>query len=308
MENDSKYFFARILFFSDSILNCVPCNKQFRSQQALEQHIQVGHRCELCNKSFQSIHSKRQHTRSAKNHSMENHRPVVKAAPPQMPVQDCQEGNDQPPELGIGTNGDNLNLTYTGVPRAAVTPVFKIACRLRFMKPDVNMLLRRIDTQLDTMVISALIEAALRLLPPDNSPNGRAEAEERMRQKRERALIQETSFIDRMRDLGYQFRTEREQKELRLSPTPDIRFLEPVSVNGHSCYWIEYKNYFGFKANPFITSKNKKQFRKYVSGLGPGAVVYKLGYEIEHIAMIGVETFREAEFLNNLEQESRLRK
>jgi len=71
-----------------------------------------------------------------------------------------------------------------------------MACRLRFMKPDVDMLLRCIDTQLDTGVILALIEATLRLLPPNNSPIGRAEAEERIRQKRERALIQETSFID----------------------------------------------------------------------------------------------------------------
>ncbi|KAI9045748.1 zinc finger protein [Aspergillus affinis] len=238
---------------------------------------------------------------------MPNRRGVVKTALRQTLSQDYTEVNHRPPALMIGAIGDDLILPYTGIPRTAVTPVFKMACRLRFMKPDVDMLLRRIDTQLDTMVISALIEAALRLLPPDNSPNGRAEAEERMRQKSERALIQETSFIDQMRDLGYQFQTEREQKESRLSPTPDIRFHEPVLVNGHSCHWIEYKNYFGFKANPFITSKNKKQFRKYVSGIGPGAVVYKLGYEIEHIAMIGVETFREAEFLYNLGQESRLR-
>jgi len=96
----------------------------------------------------------------------------------------------------IGAIGNNLTLPYTRVPRTAVTPVFKMACRLRFMKPDVDMLLRCIDTQLDTGVILALIEATLRLLPPNNSPIGRAEAEERIRQKRERALIQETSFID----------------------------------------------------------------------------------------------------------------
>jgi len=39
-----------------------------------------------------------------------------------------------------------------------------------------------------------------------------------------------------------------------------------------------------------------------MSELGPGAVVYKLGYEIKHIATIGVETFREAKFLYNLGQ------
>ena len=64
---------------------------------------------------------------------------------------------------------------YPGVARTTVAPVFKMACHLRFMKPDVDMLLRRIDTQLDHGVISALIEAALRLLPPDETPEGKGE-------------------------------------------------------------------------------------------------------------------------------------
>ena len=64
----------------------------------------------------------------------------------------------------IGAAVDDFDPPYTGIPRAAVIPVFKMACRLRFMKPDVNMLLECIDTQLDRMIISALIEAALRLL------------------------------------------------------------------------------------------------------------------------------------------------
>lgn len=89
--------------------------------------------------------------------------------------------------------------SYIGVPRTTVAPVFKMACRLRFMKPDVNMLLGCIDTPLDRMIISALIEAALRLLPPDNTPEGRAEAKERMQQKMEQALLNEVSFIDQMR-------------------------------------------------------------------------------------------------------------
>ncbi|KAJ5559520.1 hypothetical protein N7513_001919 [Penicillium frequentans] len=188
-----------------------------------------------------------------------------------------------------------------------VAPVFQMACRLRYMKPDVDMLLRYVNTQLDNMIISALIEAALRLLPPENTPEGKAEAKERMQQKRERALLHEVSFINQMRSLGYRFLTESEQKESQLSPTPDIRFHEPVSIHGQSCNWIEYKSYFGFKANPFIASKDKKQFKKYASELGPGAVVYKLGFETGHITATEIGSFREAEMLYLLGRQSRPR-
>ena len=177
-------------------------------------------------------------------------------------------------------------------------PVFKMACHLRFIGPDVDVLLGRIDTQLDRTVVSALIEAALRLLPPDDTIEGRLEAKERMQQKIERALFYEMAFIDQTRGLGYRLLTEQEQKKLDLRPTPDIRFLEPILVHGHLCHWIEYKSYFGFKANPFIASKEKKQFKKYASELGSGAVVYKLGFEVDYIVVPGIRLFREAEVLH----------
>ena len=189
-----------------------------------------------------------------------------------------------------------------------VTPVFKMACRLRFMKPDVNVLLSYIDTQLDRMIISALIEAALRLLPPDDTPEGRLEAKEIMQQKMERANIQEIAFVNQVRGFGYQFLTEKEQRNGQLRSTPDIRFLEPILIDGHLCHWIEFKNYFGFKSNPFIASKNKKQLKRYSSEIGSGAVVYKLGFEIDHIVIAGIHSFREAEVLHFLEQQSKLRK
>jgi hypothetical protein len=189
-----------------------------------------------------------------------------------------------------------------------VAPVFKMACRLRFMKPDVNMLLSFIDTQLDHMIISALIEAALRLLPPADTPEGRLEAKEIMQQKMERANLQEVAFVNQVRDFGYQILTEKEQRKGQLRSTPDIRFLEPISIDGHLCHWIEFKNYFGFKSNPFIASKNKKQLKRYASEIGSGAVVYKLGFEIDHIVIAGVHSFREAEVLHSLERQSKLRK
>ncbi|KAJ5760882.1 hypothetical protein N7520_008038 [Penicillium odoratum] len=215
--------------------------------------------------------------------------------------------NHQTPGMSITMKNNDSVSPYKGVPRNIVTPVFKMACHLRFKKPDVNMLLNYIDTQLDHMVISALIEAALRLLPPDDTPEGRLEAKERMQQKMERAHSQEVDFVDQVRDFGYQLLTESEQKQSQLRSTPDILFLEPVSIHGQLCHWIEFKSYFGFKSNPFIASKNKKQLKRYASELGPGAVVYKLGFEIDHIVAPGIHSFREKEVLNYMGQQSDFR-
>lgn len=120
----------------------------------------------------------------------------------------------------------------TRLPRDAVMSIFRMACRLRFMKPDVDTLLRHINTQLDHMIVAALIEAALRLLPPDNTPEGK----ERLQKKMRDAQLAENSFTDQIRAMDYRFFTESEQKERNLQPTPDIRFLEPVSIHGKLCH------------------------------------------------------------------------
>lgn len=57
--------------------------------------------------------------------------------------------------------------------------------------------------------------------------------------------------------------------------------------------WLEYKDYFSFRANPYVASHEKKQFRKYITGIGPGAVIYKLGFEVGYPLSEGVEAFRE---------------
>lgn len=219
---------------------------------------------------------------------------------PQALQHDPKMKRDQTIVLKVEATVYDVISPYIGIPRTMIAPVFKMACQLRFMQPNVDMILRRIDTQLDHGVISALIEAALRLLPPENTPEGRLEAKERIQQKMERARLHEMSFVDQTRNFGHQILAEDEQKKLQLRPTPDIRFLDPVLIHGHLCHWIEYKSYFGFKANPFIASKNKKQFEKYASELGSGAVVYKLGFEIDHIVVPGIRVFREAEVLHLL--------
>ncbi|OJJ42651.1 hypothetical protein ASPZODRAFT_28978 [Penicilliopsis zonata CBS 506.65] len=151
-----------------------------------------------------------------------------------------------------------------------------MACLLRSYRPDVDLLLQYVHTQLDRAIVSALIEAALRTLPPDTTPEGKAESKIRMQKKRQEAEVAEALFIDRVRASGCLFLTQAEQKAVQLRLTPDVRFLEPVSIDGHLCHWLEYKNFFGFRANPFVASKVKKQLKNYASTLGPGAVVTDL--------------------------------
>jgi hypothetical protein len=46
----------------------------------------------------------------------------------------------------------------------------------------------------------------------------------------------------------------------------------------------------------------RSNLKRYASEIGSGAVIYKLGFEIDHIVVIGVYSVREAEVLYFLEQ------
>lgn len=303
------HFLSQIVLSQSNMPLCVDCDQRFPDQHSLKQHLQSPrHRCDECNRFFKSARSKEQHIRSSNNHRTQTSCGADSSTHLRSSPHERKKRIQQMQVKMIGAVIDDSVPPYIGIPRDTVGPVFKMACRLRFAKPDVDMLLGRIDTQLDRMIVLALIEAALRLLPPDNTPEGRAEAKKKMQKKMEQARLHETAFIDQLRYFGYQFLTEREQKEVQLHPTPDIRFLRPISIQGHLCHWLEYKSYFGFKANPFIASKNKKQLTKYTSELGSGAVVYKLGFEIDHILVAGLRSFREAEVLHSLGRQSRLSK
>jgi hypothetical protein len=187
-----------------------------------------------------------------------------------------------------------------GTPQTAVAPVFDLARRLRFTQPDADTIIYCSKTQLDRAIVCSLINAALRLLPLDNSPDGIQRRREKHKIKIEQAQLAETQFTKSVRNLGYIFLTEIEQKESMISLTPDIRFLDPIRIRGYLCFRLEYKNYFGFRANPYLASQNRKQFKKYTAETGPGAVVYKLEFEMNYLNIDGVKAFREKELLQCL--------
>lgn len=182
---------------------------------------------------------------------------------------------------------------YAGIPKAVVAPVFELACHLRSVKPSVDSIITQTKTQLDHDIVSALIEAAVRLPPFDKARR------EKSKRRAEMAEHAEELFLASLTRLGYHFLSEAQQKN-NTNGTPDIRFAEPTLICGYFCWWLEFKDYFGFRANPFLASQNEKQLSKYAAQIGPGAVVYKLGFETDHMNIEGVNILREKEVLMNL--------
>ena len=120
-------------------IRCVRCDRIFSSMPALQQHRRdspahtSSFDCEKCGESFDSEQELEQHS------------------PAHVPV---------------------IPVSYIGIPRSAVSPVFATARRLRFREPTVDDILRRTKTELNNQIVSALIAAALRLLPVDDMLHG----------------------------------------------------------------------------------------------------------------------------------------
>jgi hypothetical protein len=133
----------------------------------------------------------------------------------------------------------------------------------------------------------------------DNTPEGIELQIEKHQIKAAEAKHAEDAFCAKLSRLGSDYLRE-DQQRAEIVLTPDVRFEEPTFICSHLCFWLEYKNYFGFRANLFVARQSKKQYWKYVTQIGPGAVVYKLGFETGHVNIDGVVTFREKEVLHDL--------
>jgi hypothetical protein len=183
---------------------------------------------------------------------------------------------------------------YIGIPRATVKALFAEACHLNHTKPSVDDILLRVPPiSIDHGIVKCIISAAERLLPVDKTPQGVATRQEKQRITAEASRLTEAGFCTQVTRLGYVFLRQDQQRGEK--STPDLRFKEPIKVNGRDCFWIEYKNYFGFTKNPSVTESATEQLKRYVSKLGPGAVVHKFGFEEDYMKMDGVMVFREKE-------------
>jgi len=203
---------------------------------------------------------------------------------------------------------------YHGILSSEINLVYKAALRLRFSNPDSSQIIAITGTTIGAGIVSAIIEGALRLVPPDRDPAGEAIRKQKNLVRAERALCAESSFVDKVRTFQDNLMDEMQQKrQLRdaagdgmtqnIKITPDILFRTPTMIHGILCHWIEYKHTFGFKMDPFVHRKHLKQYRKYATILGSGMVVYSLGFESQLLRIEGVACFREAEVVGWLDSQ-----
>lgn len=196
--------------------------------------------------------------------------------------------------------------SYNGVPSSQIQPVYKTAYSLRFLRPGTGTIVEITRTSLDESIVAAILEGALRVLPPDNTPDGIVKRKQEMALKAAHATRAESAFVEDLRRLRPMLLDEHEQQQkIRaaieqgrhdiIKCTPDALFDLPVHFGGFLCHWVEYKNTFGFKQNPFLHRQHKKQLVRYAETFGPGMVVFKLGFESNLFNIAGLCCFREKE-------------
>jgi hypothetical protein len=112
------------------------------------------------------------------------------------------------------------------------------------------------------------------------------------------AKLAEDNFCTELLRSGHIFLREDQQDGMAV--TPDVLFRKPTLICGHLCSWLEYKNSFGFRSNPYVAASTRKQLLKYATQIGPGAVVYKHGFETGHLSIHEVMSFREKEVFEYL--------
>lgn len=302
---------------------CKPCNRRFGDEVSLNQHLLASSQhihCRRCQKAFPFLEALRQHLGASKRHNI-----CTKCSPSKdfttanglaNHILDAHQHQRTQTRRGPLNYCSRIGDGYTGISKSSIRPIFNAACRLKHSRPKVADIIELTGTALEPDIVSAITQAALRLPPMDNSPQGIKARRKRDAKITEQALGAEADFLEHFTVRGYRYLSERQQKELNKAnqglksgfvqrSTPDILFVEPTVICGHPCHWIEYKNFFGFRSNPFVAARNRKQFQRYATAIGPGAVVYKLGYERDHINIKDVQCFRETEVLQELKTQNR---
>ena len=77
------------------------------------------------------------------------------------------------------------------------------------------MIIERTHSKLSREIVCALIDATHRLLSLDDSPQGVKARQLKQKERTERALRAEETFLKHFTELGYQFRDERQRLQQR---------------------------------------------------------------------------------------------
>ena len=64
----------------------------------------------------------------------------------------------------------------------------------------------------------------------------------------------------------------------KAAATPDILFLDDVTINGQQINWIDAKNFYGSSLSKRTVNDSKKQMKKYHDHFGSGAIIYAHGF------------------------------
>lgn len=297
---------------------CEPCKREFKTSNAFKQHLRDSQQHQSysqCRNGSDAINEL--------NHCLD-HTPsnLRKPSMSTKPTQRVLQHNKKIASTLLVKEPTNHVFhcavdpePYSGIPSSQIQPVFRAACRLRYSDPQTSQILAATETTLETDIVAAIIEGALRLVAPDRSLVGETLRKQKVWAKAARALRAEVEFVDKVRPFQCKMMDETQQKQRiqdavnegsidAVRMTPDVLFLVPTVIHGVSCNWIEFKNSFGFKSDPFVHRKNRKQYQKYVTALGSGMVVYKLGYESGLLGMNGVACFREAEIVDWIQSQT----
>lgn len=275
---------------------CIDCNRSFQSAAALQQPLRdssahATFHCVECNRIFSSDNALRQHLRDSSMHA------------PSFACADCDQSSSSEDALRWHLGNSSVHVPYEGISPTQVKSVYKCALRLRRTKTTVQEIVRTSGTTLETSIVSAIWNAAERLNSLEEGPEQAQDRAEQHRRRSEMAQHAENAFLDKLCEQGFIFISEKQQRQqavllgLPVPPTPDAKFVPPVMVCGMLCNWLEFKDYFGFPDNPFVAQSGKRQFKKYVSALGAGAVVYSLGFQSKYSSIEGVRVLRAREVL-----------
>jgi hypothetical protein len=278
--------------------SCVLCDRAFKSKTAFNQHKRDSpahkHDCESCDRSFSSGTALSQHLQDSSEHA------------PSFAGEEVQHHNIRPLTKLV---------PYNGIAASEIQLVYQVAFKLRHSNLEPRRIVEITKTTLETRIVSAIIDGALRLVPPDqDDPAREAIRMQKIRNRTERASQAEKAFVNRVRAYQHNMMDEMQQKQnmrhlahnkvvQKTKITPDILFDSPTIVHGVLCHWIEYKDTFGFKQNPFMHKQHVKQLRKYAMTLGSGIVVYSLEFESELLCIEKVTCFREAEVIDWLDSQ-----
>ena len=155
--------------------------------------------CEPCQRRFSSRQAVMQHLRASSSHDFYPNTDTRAEEPLSVHLEHRREPHVEPRILTVD------DCRYAGLPKALVAPVLSFACRSRFGQPNADKIIQRTKAPLDREMDSALIEAASRLLLPDNSPKGVVARQEEQREKIQRALSAEAAFLENSIKFGHQF-------------------------------------------------------------------------------------------------------